>query len=339
MAEINPQTLSAALIFIDNSDSSIDGDFKPTRIYAEGETIYTICDFFKRGNQQSVFGFGGMSDRDFGLKVTFTSERNTLPHNINSIKTGGKLQLERALKCGILAMNQRPKEVKNQILFYLVGSQHDLTKETAETIAHIAHGKGICINIFAFGDEDINEEPLKYLIEKMNDSSHYNRIEKGPYSLSTAIINQYCTNFNTSIPQSSIDNYLMNDADDAQLQSVIAQSLREAGQNNADQEDPEIQAALAESLKMQNQDQGQEDDMDDELKEAFALSQQQFDDDQEQKDQQNNNAGGIQAEIDNIINDPEQLNNLYSEFDKQNKNDKDKDKKDDKDDKDKKDKK
>ena len=71
MTDQNPSNQTAALIFFDNSDTSIDGDYRPTRIQAEKETVESFCDFFRRGNMQSVFGSGGMADADFGLKVSY----------------------------------------------------------------------------------------------------------------------------------------------------------------------------------------------------------------------------------------------------------------------------
>lgn len=328
MTDIDPKNTTAALIYIDNSNSSIDGDCKPTRISAQRDTISQFCEFFRRGNPQSVFGCGGMADKDFGLKVSFANSVKNV--QLQSIKPGGKILLERAIRSGILAMNQRPKDIKNQVLIFLVGSQHDLTDEKAEEIAHIAHGKGICINIFTFGDEEIDEEPLKHLIEKMNDSSHYNRIPNGTYNLSTSVINQYCSNFNTSMPQSSLDRYNFSE-EDSQLQRALQASMLE-------ENDPEILRAIEASKQEMNQGQGGDDEeMDPELRLAYELSQQPLDEEPEKKEE------GIQGEIDKLMNDPDQLNNIFNEFDQQNKDDKDKkddkNKKDDKDkdDKDKKD--
>lgn len=330
MTEDISTRLTAAFMFIDNSNSSIDGDYNPTRISAQKETVESFCSFFYGKNRQSVFGFGCLADSDFGIKVSFTQKKEVFPDNLRSIKTGGKILLDRAIRCGILAMNQRPKDIQNQVLIFLIGSKHDLTNERAETIANTAYGKGISINIFVFGDEEIDEEPLKLLIEKMGVSSHYNRIPNGSYSLSSIILNQYCTNFNTNVPPSSMDIYINNDTDDPELRKALAMSMQDQGID-----DPDIQAAIQESMKDQNQkppaeqNQPDDDEMDPELRSAIELSK------QTGNDVPNDNNNNTQKEIDDLVNDPDQLNDILTEFQGTNSKKSQENKKDDKDDKDK----
>lgn len=315
--DCNPKSTQAIIIFIDNSDSSIDGDFRPTRLEAQKNAVEAMCGFFRTENKQSVFGFGSMSNEDFGIKTSFTEDTIKVHKDLEFVKPGGTIQLEKAIRSGLLAMKQRPKEVPNQTLIFFVSSQHDLTNENAELLANLANRCGASLNIFVFGDQPIDEEPLKLLIEKKGADSHYNRIPIGTTTLADIAIKTYCNNFQTSpTAQTGFDPSTYDPTqfeDDPQLREALQLSL---------QDDPQLQAALEASIR-ENQNELPKppaaadpslDDMEDELRQALEMSTQDFQDDAKETNNEAEEPNKLNDDIQSLLNDPDQLASIVSEF-------------------------
>ncbi|KAH0795239.1 26S proteasome non-ATPase regulatory subunit 4 [Histomonas meleagridis] len=330
--------LQAVTILFDNSASSLNGDFLPTRFDAEKSTVETLARAYLRGNRESVVGFGTMADIDFGINTSLTKEARKIRQNLENVKRGGKVELEKAIKCGIYSLRHRPKEITNRRLIVILGSVHNVTNEKAEELAAFANKEGVNVDIVVFGDDPINIEPLKLFIDRLGEKSEFFKVDKGVTVLSDTVQQFFISRRPTTTEPQGQQPAPEDQEDD--LQRAIRLSRQEAG--IAGDEDPELQEALrlsmmdldnqgtpnqtAQSVQTANQERDgvepeQIDDPD--LLEAMRLSMETFDEENkpvENKNEENDDKKTEEDkakqndEIQGLLDDPEEMEKLYKEF-------------------------
>jgi 26S proteasome regulatory subunit N10 len=157
----------AIFILIDNSFSSLNGDFVPTRLDAERSTVDVLARNYLQSNRESAVGFGTMGGH-FGVEMSLTRDLRRLRQNLDQIKRDGTVQFERSVKCAIYALRHRPKEIDSRRLIILLGSAHNLTEDQATSLAAMAVKEGVEVDLLAFGEDVSNIEPLKKFCEECN---------------------------------------------------------------------------------------------------------------------------------------------------------------------------
>ena len=296
--------LQAAVVLIDNSFSSINGDFLPTRLGAEKATVESFSRYFLRGNKESVFGFGTLGEEDFGINTSLTEDLRKIKLNLDLIKPGGKILLEKGIRCGLFALKHRPKEITKRKLIILLSTQHDLTPEKADVLAAIANKDGACIDIFVFGNDAIDKETLKTFVSKLGNKSYFNEIPTGITDLSDRVMKDYMANFNAAMPPESADDFNYNGDD---IQRAIEASRAEAGlpPNEFEEMDEDLMRAIQESMKDMDQIQREDEKKEEENKDG------------EKKEEEKNNEAqtnqDYEQDITNLI-QSDQLANILAEF-------------------------
>ncbi|OHS96439.1 26S proteasome non-ATPase regulatory subunit 4 [Tritrichomonas foetus] len=237
MATSEPQ---AIIILIDNSETSINGDFYPNRLDAQKIAAERLIQYFFRKSPKSQIGVGTLADGAFGIVASLTTCNNKLDRSITTIKSGGTVQLVHGIRCGFLALHHRDPELVTKRVIAFIGSQHDMIdEETSSQLATYANKEGVSVDIIAFGDDVNNLETLEKFTGKLGIKSHYVRAESNSLILSDLVLS-------SPIGPGEMNRQLsVNIEDDPDLELTLRLSLEE----NQNEEDEELQRVILESMK------------------------------------------------------------------------------------------
>lgn len=95
----------AVAILIDNSATSIDGDFYPNRLTAQLITAGRYAQHLFSENPNNQVAIGTLGDTEFGIRASFTTSLPKIESIFNNIVSSGSIDLERGLKSAILALH------------------------------------------------------------------------------------------------------------------------------------------------------------------------------------------------------------------------------------------
>ena len=264
--------LQAVIILFDNSVTTIDGDFAPTRIDAQKATVEVLAGAFIRGNRETVVGFGTLAGA-CGVQVSLTHDLRKVRDYLDKVKRDGTVHFERAVKCALFALRHRPRDISFRHLIIILGSKHDLTEAAATELAQLVNKEGVCLDFVVFGDDGIDMGPLDKFAEGLGSGSRYVKVPKSSAFLCDTVHDRLLRlsgdggGFGGGAPMT----------EEAQLQQALRETAMDA--------DEELQRALLLSLaenqgggdeapapEDREQPQAADEDMDEELLAAIAMS-------------------------------------------------------------------
>lgn len=264
----------AIIIFIDNSETSINGDFYPNRLDAQKTAAERLIQFFTRVNPQTQIAIGTLAEDSFGIMASLTMNSMKLEESISKIKRGKLTHLVHGIRCGFLALHHCDPEVNTKRIIVFVGSEHDMTDTKISTqLAQHANKEDVSVDVVAFGDEVNCKDILEDFTSKIHEKSYFVSAKSNSAILSDIVLSSPIGPGDISYQ----DN--VNFEDDPDLALTIQLSM----QQQDDHDDPEIQALLLQSQKYD----GDSADVDEtELALAIQLSKQ---DAENQKNDNNKN--------------------------------------------------
>jgi 26S proteasome regulatory subunit N10 len=231
----------AVVILIDNSESSINGDFYPNRLDAEKIAAERLFQYILRQSAKTQISVGTLGSKQFGIQASLTTRQEKVSKAIAQIKRGGRAELEQGVRCAFLALRHRDPRLSKRRVIVLIGSQHTMTEESADKLAADANREGVAIDIVAFGDDVNDIEVLESLVSKIQAPSNFVRANSGTVILSDIILSSPIgpgEGSSRTILDPSME-------DDPDVALAIRQSLEQAGGAN----DDELQAALRASME------------------------------------------------------------------------------------------
>ena len=102
--------LEAVMIVVDNSESSRNGDYTPTRYDAQADAVNIIFQNVVQGNPESSVGLMSMAGRGPEVLVTLTTDQGKILEGLHRTKKNisGSAQLSRGIQvawvCGISSL-------------------------------------------------------------------------------------------------------------------------------------------------------------------------------------------------------------------------------------------
>lgn len=98
--------LEAVMIICDNSESSRNGDFAPTRFQAQADAASVLFDHITQGNPESSVGLMSMGGKGPEVLSTLTTERGRLLEGLH--RTQKKIAGSSQIATGIQIASVRP---------------------------------------------------------------------------------------------------------------------------------------------------------------------------------------------------------------------------------------
>ncbi|KAF3007221.1 hypothetical protein G7054_g10810 [Neopestalotiopsis clavispora] len=170
--------LEAVMIIADNSESSRNGDYQPTRFDSQADSINILFDSITQGNPESSVGLMSMGGKGPEVLSTLTTERGKLLEGLHRTKKkiSGKSHLATGIQIASLALKHRQNKSQRQRIIVFVCSPVDDDEKKLVSLAKKMKKSGINIDFVLFGDLDDDEVQQKLEafnnVVKGNEESH-----------------------------------------------------------------------------------------------------------------------------------------------------------------------
>ncbi|CCU81302.1 unnamed protein product [Blumeria hordei] len=185
--------LEAVMVVVDNSESSRNGDYTPTRFEAQSDAVSIIFTAITQANPESSVGLMSMGGKGPEVLVTLTTDYGKILEGLH--RTKSKIRGEGHLATGIqvagLALKHRQNKSQRQRIIVFTCSSIPEDEKTLIKLAKKMKKNNVSIDFVAFGDLD--DENTKKLTTfnanvKSSDSSHIAIIPPGPGLLSDQLL-------------------------------------------------------------------------------------------------------------------------------------------------------
>ncbi|KAI1130451.1 26S proteasome non-ATPase regulatory subunit 4 [Nemania abortiva] len=170
--------LQAVMLVVDNSESSRNGDYTPSRFDAQVDAINIIFDSVTQGNPESSVGLMSMGGKGPEVLSTLTTERGKLLEGLHRTKKkiSGSSHLATGIQIASLALKHRQnKSQRQRIIVFVCSPVADDEKKLVSLAKKMKKGN-IDIDFILFGDLDDDDVQKKLEafnnIVKGNDNSH-----------------------------------------------------------------------------------------------------------------------------------------------------------------------
>ncbi|KAI0140134.1 26S proteasome non-ATPase regulatory subunit 4 [Hypoxylon sp. NC0597] len=170
--------LQAVMIIVDNSESSRNGDYQPSRFDAQADAINIIFEGITQSNPESSVGLMSMGGKGPEVLSTLTTERGKLLEGLHRIrkKISGSAHLATGIQIASLALKHRQnKSQRQRIIAFVCSPVADDEKKLVSLAKKMKKGN-IDIDFVLFGELD-NDDTQKKLeafnnAVKTNENSH-----------------------------------------------------------------------------------------------------------------------------------------------------------------------
>ncbi|KAL6720773.1 proteasome regulatory particle base subunit rpn10 [Lecanora helva] len=183
--------LEATMIVLDNSESSRNGDYVPSRWEAQADAVNLIFSAKTQANPESSVGLMNMAGKGPEMLVTLTTDFGKLLEGMHRTKIRGSTHLATAIQIAGLALKHRQNKSQRQRIIVFTCSPIGEDEKNLVKLARKMKKNNVSIDFIAFGDLDSeNTKKLEAFNEniKGGDGSHLEIIPPGPSLLSDHII-------------------------------------------------------------------------------------------------------------------------------------------------------
>ncbi len=179
------------MIVVDNSESSRNGDYVPSRFEAQADAVNLIYTAKTQANPESSVGLMSMGGGGPEVLTTLTTDMGKILDGIHRTKIRGSSHLSTGINIAALALKHRQNKSQRQRIIVFTCSPIAEDEKSLVKLASRMKKNNICIDLIAFGDlGDENVKKLEAFHEKIKggDGSHLAVIPPGPNLLSDSIV-------------------------------------------------------------------------------------------------------------------------------------------------------
>ncbi|CAG8976361.1 hypothetical protein HYALB_00006134 [Hymenoscyphus albidus] len=185
--------LEAVMIVVDNSESSRNGDYTPTRFEAQSDAVSLIFSAITQGNPESSVGLMSMGGKGPEVLVTLTTDHGKILEGLHRTKTKirGETHLATGIQIAGLALKHRQNKAQKQRIIVFTCSAIPEDDKTLKNLAKKMKKIGVNIDFVAFGElDDGTTKKLTLFHEtvKSSEGSHLAIIPPGPGLLSDQLV-------------------------------------------------------------------------------------------------------------------------------------------------------
>ncbi|KAL8942761.1 MAG: hypothetical protein Q9211_001262 [Gyalolechia sp. 1 TL-2023] len=183
--------LEATMIVVDNSESSRNGDYVPSRWEAQSDAVNLIFSAKTQANPESSVGLMSMGGKGPEVLVTLTTDFGKVLDGIHRTRIRGSTHLATGIQIAGLALKHRQNKSQRQRIIVFTCSPIAESEGQLVKLAKRMKKNNISIDFIAFGDlEPENTKKLEAFNEniKGGDGSHLAIIPPGPSLLSDTLV-------------------------------------------------------------------------------------------------------------------------------------------------------
>ncbi|KWU47436.1 hypothetical protein RHOSPDRAFT_30861 [Rhodotorula sp. JG-1b] len=206
-------SLEATMIVLDNSANSLNGDFPPSRLQAQSDSVFRIFGAKCRAHPENEVGLMVMGGKGPEVLVTLTTDEGKVGAALHGLKSGGESDLMTGIQVAQLALKHRQNKNQRQRIIVLVCSPVKDSQAALVKLGKKLKKNNVALDIVSFGTPDVdlsipslpsssssaaatpapttetNDAKLAALVEatSSSDNSHFLSVEPGPALLSERI--------------------------------------------------------------------------------------------------------------------------------------------------------
>ncbi|KND90213.1 26S proteasome non-ATPase regulatory subunit 4 [Tolypocladium ophioglossoides CBS 100239] len=159
--------LEAVMVVVDNSESSRNGDYQPTRFDSQVDAVNVLFQSITQGNPESSVGLMSMGGKGPEVLVTLTTEQGKILEGLH--RTKKKIGGSSHLKIGIqLALKHRQNRSQRQRIIVFICSPIEEDEKELTQLAKKMKTGNISVDFILFGDLDDDDTQKK--LQAFNDA-------------------------------------------------------------------------------------------------------------------------------------------------------------------------
>ncbi|KAF7550450.1 hypothetical protein G7Z17_g5715 [Cylindrodendrum hubeiense] len=170
--------LEAVMVVVDNSESSRNGDYQPTRFDSQVDAVGILFQTITQGNPESSVGLMSMGGKGPEVLVTLTTEQGKILEGLHRTKKkiGGSSNLKTGIQVATLALKHRQNRSQRQRIIVFVCSPVEESEKELTTLAKKMKKANVAVDFILFGDldDDTTQKKLQLFIDtvKTNEGCH-----------------------------------------------------------------------------------------------------------------------------------------------------------------------
>lgn len=162
--------LEAVMVVVDNSESSRNGDYQPTRFDAQADAANIIFQTITNSNPESSVGLMSMGGKGPEVLVTLTTEQGKILEGLHRTKNKivGTSHLATGIQVAGLALKHRQNKSQRQRIIVFVCSPVEEEEKKLVQLAKKMKKGNVSVDFVLFGDLDDDETQKK--LQAFNDN-------------------------------------------------------------------------------------------------------------------------------------------------------------------------
>ncbi|CAH0028608.1 unnamed protein product [Clonostachys rhizophaga] len=162
--------LEAVMVVVDNSESSRNGDYQPTRFDAQVDAVNTLFQTITQGNPESSVGLMNMGGKGPEVLVTLTTEQGKILDGLHRTrkKLSGTAHLKTSIKVAQLALKHRQNRSQRQRIIVFICSPIAEEQKELVQLAKKMKKENITVDFVLFGD--LEDDGTHQKLEAFNDA-------------------------------------------------------------------------------------------------------------------------------------------------------------------------
>ncbi|KAL2756169.1 hypothetical protein ACRALDRAFT_2105598 [Sodiomyces alcalophilus JCM 7366] len=166
--------LEAVMVVVDNSESSRNGDYQPTRFDSQADAVAVIFQQITRSNPESSVGLMSMGGKGPEVLVTLTTEQGKVLEGLHRTKNkiGGSSHLATGIQVAGLALKHRQnKSQRQRIIVFVCSPVQEEEKKLVQLAKKMKKGN-VSVDFVLFGDleDDDTQKKLQAFNENVKGS-------------------------------------------------------------------------------------------------------------------------------------------------------------------------
>ncbi|KAM0666588.1 hypothetical protein ACQRIT_005344 [Beauveria bassiana] len=161
--------LEAVMVVVDNSESSRNGDYQPTRFDSQVDAVNVLFQSITQGNPESSVGLMSMGGKGPEVLVTLTTEQGKILEGLHRTKKkiGGSSHLKTGIQVATLALKHRQNRSQRQRIIVFICSPIEESDKELKLLAKRMKKGNISVDFILFGDLD--DDDTKTKLENFNE--------------------------------------------------------------------------------------------------------------------------------------------------------------------------
>ncbi|KAG5928638.1 hypothetical protein E4U42_000243 [Claviceps africana] len=161
--------LEAVMVVVDNSESSRNGDYQPTRFDSQVDAVNVLFQSITQGNPESSVGLMSMGGKGPEVLVTLTTEQGKILEGLHRTKKkiSGSSHLKTGIEVATLALKHRQNRSQRQrIIVFICSPIEENDKELKQLAKRMKKGN-ISVDFILFGD--LEDDDTQKKLQMFND--------------------------------------------------------------------------------------------------------------------------------------------------------------------------